>query len=314
MGKKKKRGTLVLAHPPGATTMLRDGIVSSVFWPSGMPPGTRVNLAYIIAQILGPLRAELVLHAQMLDKLAPLAPRAQSAGEEAVEEEEEEEAAAVVPVVPAVPDVSAVPEEPAAPAVHKLDQVSVAMLPAEVPSATATDTMSVRSSEWLAGDWAAKRGIDDVALDTARLDKIVEDAVSRVERSATSMIEKVGKVLEGQTLSRAIRASSSNDGFGEPCGVQYPGEPAMRRPVSRGAGHASSSKEHTQLRMVQHAQKVAARSRSHSPSPNIPVLLQSTGRVVHMAWPEMEAHLNSNRMRKDPNGNFVYFDNMPLAS
>ena len=151
--------------------------------------------------------------------------------------------------------------------------------------------MSVRSSEWLANDWAARRGMDDLALDTARLDRIVEDAVSRVERSATSMMEKVGKVLETQSWTRG------------------------QRPLSRDSAAAalgSANREDELLRRVQRAQSVA-RSKSPKPPSNIKVILYTTGQCVQMAWPEVEAHLKSNRMGKDENGNLIFYDHLPHA-
>ena len=287
--KKKKKGTLKLWHPPAITSMLKDGIVSSVSWPGGIPPQTRDNLAFMLAQILSPVRSELELHQRALDTLnRAVGADALRAGEQAIKKDEEQEEKEEEAVVPAVPAVHEEAEEPAAP---RLDRTSVASLPADVRSAAATDTMSARSWE---GGWASDVGAKQQGIDIVALDKIVFAAVSRVERSATLMMEKVGNALEG---------------------AREPGHASSRaqRAVSREPGHASSSMDPDQLRkQVQRAQSVA-RSKSPKPPHNIRVILDSTKQCVNMAWPEVEAHLQSKRVVQDGNGNLVYLDNAPFG-
>ena len=61
MGKKsrsKNRPALRMAHAPDI--VVRQGIIDSVTWPNGMPDSTRHSLAYILAQLLAPIRETLM--------------------------------------------------------------------------------------------------------------------------------------------------------------------------------------------------------------------------------------------------------------
>ena len=61
MGKKsrsKNRPALRMAHAPDI--VVRQGIIDSVTWPDGMPDSTRHSLAYILAQLLAPIRETLM--------------------------------------------------------------------------------------------------------------------------------------------------------------------------------------------------------------------------------------------------------------
>ena len=257
MGKKSQL-PLKLVHRPHNVTSLKQGLLDNLWWPTGMPDPVRNNFAHILAQILDPIRQQL-LRAPSVDK----------GGSEGEAEDSDQSAAQSKQSKPGPSD-------------------------SKGSAGTADDGVC----EWSATDFQFEIGEADILQGQAFVQnavKRVEDcAVGMLTKMSEALeayrhkVEALPAVTAGRAAPADISLPWLSEGRGAPGGSQQAAFPCIT---------PRNAEDETRARL-RAAQEVAKRTRSPSPCCNTEVHLPHGEPAMKLPWETVQRKLGTGEIQR----------------